>query len=142
MAGFSNVTLIGNLVRDPELRYIPSGTAVADVTIAVTEREKKNGSYQDCTAFVDCTLWGKTAELANEHLQKGSSVCFNGVIRQESWEKDGQKRSKLKVVVNSMTFVGSKPSGQQPHQPQHEPAAQTVGVTAESDPFDDDSIPF
>lgn len=139
MAGFSNITLIGNLVRDPELRYIPSGTAVSEVTVAVTEREKKNGSYQDTTAFIDCVLWGKTAELVNEHFQKGSPVCFNGSIRQDNWEKDGQKRSKLKVVVNSMTFIGSKSDRQS--QPESREAA-AVGVGEESDPFDDNSIPF
>jgi single-strand DNA-binding protein len=128
MAGFSSVTLIGNLVRDPELRYIPSGTAVSDVTIAVTEREKKNGVYADTTAFVDCVLWGKTAELANEHLQKGSPICFSGSIRQDNWEKDGQKRSKLKVVVDSMTFIGSK--SDRPAQ-----VAQPAGVAEDEDPF-------
>ena len=139
MAGFSNVTLIGNLVRDVELRYIPSGTAVADVTLAVTEREKKNGAYVDSTAFIDCVLWGKTAELANEHLQKGSQVHFLGVIRQENWEKDGQKRSKLKVVVNSMTFLGSKSSDRQP---QREPAAvSSGGDEVDGDPFDQE-VPF
>lgn len=140
MAGFSTVTIVGNLVRDVDLRYIPSGTAVADVTVAVTEREKKNGEYVDATAFIDCVLWGRTAELANEHLFKGSPILFAGSIRQDNWEKDGQKRSKLKIVVDSMTFIGSKSDRQQSHS-QPEPAH--AAVEDEADPFGgDQEIPF
>lgn len=131
MAGFSSVTVVGNLVRDVELRYIPSGTAVADVTLAVNEREKKNGEYVDSAAFIDCVLWGKTAELAAEHLSKGSQCLFSGSIRQENWEKDGQKRSKLKINVSTMTFLGSKSDRQAT-----QPAPGTVGGDeVDEDPF-------
>lgn len=111
MASFNRVVLLGNLTRDPELRYIPSGMAVSDIGMAINDRVKRNNEWVEETTFVDVTLWGRTAEVANEYLSKGSSVLIEGRLKLESWEKDGQKRSKLKVVGEKMQMVGGKGGG-------------------------------
>jgi len=97
MASFNRVILVGNLTRDPEIRYIPSGSAVADVGLAVNDRRKNaNGEWIEDTTFVDVVLWGRTAEVAGEYLSKGSPVLIEGRLKLDSWEtQDGQKRSKL-----------------------------------------------
>jgi len=111
MASFNRVILVGNLTRDPELRYIPSGTAVSEIGLAVNDRVKKNDQWVDETTFVDITLWGRTAEVANEYLSKGSSVLIEGRLKLDMWEKDGQKRSKLRVVADKMQMLGSRGEG-------------------------------
>ena len=111
MASYNRVVLLGNLTRDPELRYIPSGTAVSEIGLAVNDRVKKNDQWVDETTFVDVTLWGRTAEVANEYLSKGSSIHIEGRLKLDMWEKDGQKRSKLRVVADKMQMVGGRSSG-------------------------------
>jgi len=111
MASYNRVTLVGNLTRDPELRYIPSGMAVSDIGLAINDRVKRNDQWTEETTFVDVTLWGRTAEVANEYLSKGSSVLIEGRLKLDMWEKDGQKRSKLKVVGEKMQMLGSKGGG-------------------------------
>jgi single-strand DNA-binding protein len=111
MASFNRVILVGNLTRDPELRYIPSGMAVSEIGLAVNDRVKKNDQWVDETTFVDVTLWGRTAEVANEYLSKGSPVLIEGRLKLDSWEKDGQKRSKLRVVGEKMQMLGSRDGG-------------------------------
>lgn len=106
MASYNRVVLMGNLTRDPELRYIPSGTAVSEIGLAVNDRVKRNDQWIDEATFVDVTLWGRTAEVANEYLSKGSSVLIEGRLKLDTWEKDGQKRSKLRVVADKMQMVG------------------------------------
>jgi single-strand DNA-binding protein len=113
MASFNRVVLLGNITRDIELRYIGNGTAVTDIGLAVNDRVKRNDQWVDETTFVDITLWGRTAEVANEYLSKGSSVLIEGRLKMESWEKDGQKRTKLKVIGERMQMVGSKSGGGQ-----------------------------
>jgi len=109
MASYNRVILVGNLTRDPELRYIPSGTAVTDVGLAVNDRRKNaNGEWVEETTFVDITLWGRQAEIACEYLSKGSSCLIEGRLKLDSWEKDGQKFSKLKVIGDRMQMLGSK----------------------------------
>ncbi|MEM8946399.1 MAG: single-stranded DNA-binding protein [Planctomycetota bacterium] len=111
MASYNRVVLLGNLTRDPELRYIPSGTAVSEIGLAVNDRVKKNDQWVDETTFVDITLWGRTAEVANEYLSKGSSILIEGRLKLDTWEKDGQKRSKLRVVADKMQMVGGRGGG-------------------------------
>jgi single-strand DNA-binding protein len=111
MASFNRVILVGNLTRDPELRYIPSGTAVSDIGLAVNDRVKRGDQWVDETTFVDITLWGRTAEIANEYLSKGSPVLIEGRLKLDRWEKEGQKHSKLKVVCDRMQMLGSKDGG-------------------------------
>ncbi len=111
MASYNRVVLVGNLTRDVELRYIPSGTAVTDISLAVNERVKKNDQWVEEANFFDVTLWGRTAEIAGEYLSKGSSVLIEGRLKLEKWEQDGQKRSKVKVVGERMQMLGSKGGG-------------------------------
>jgi single-strand DNA-binding protein len=111
MASFNRVILVGNLTRDPELRYIPSGTAVSDIGLAVNDRIKRGDQWVDETTFVDITLWGRTAEIANEYLSKGSPVLIEGRLKLDRWEKDGQKHSKLKVVGDKLQMLGSRGEG-------------------------------
>src|SRR3989442_9799444 len=112
MASFNRVILLGNLTRDIEVRYLQSGTAVADIGMAVNDRRKgQNGEWIEETTFVDVTLWGRTAEVAGEYLGKGSPILIEGRLKYDTWEKDGQKRSKLSVVCERMQMVGSKGGG-------------------------------
>ncbi|HET6882366.1 MAG TPA: single-stranded DNA-binding protein [Pirellulales bacterium] len=113
MASFNRVILLGNLTRDPELRYIPSGTAVTEIGLAVNDRRKAaNGEWVEETTFVDVTLWGRTAEIATEYLSKGSPVLIEGRLKLDTWQdKEGQKKSKLKVIGERMQMVGSKGQG-------------------------------
>lgn len=111
MASFNRVVLLGNLTRDIELRYVGSGMAVTDIGLAVNDRVKRNDQWTEETTFVDITLWGRTAEVANEYLSKGSSVLIEGRLKLDTWEKDGQKHSKLKVVGERMQMVGGRGGG-------------------------------
>lgn len=114
MASFNRVILLGNLTRDPEVRYTPQGTAVCDVGIAVNERRKNAaGEWIDEVVYVDVTLWGRTAEVAGEYLTKGSPLLIEGRLRLDTWEsQDGQKRSRLRVVGERMQMLGSRGSGE------------------------------
>ena len=111
MASFNRVILVGNLTRDPELRYIPSGTAVSEIGLAVNDRVKRNDQWVDEATFVDVTLWGRTAEIANEYLSKGAPVLIEGRLKLDRWEKDGQKHSKLRVVGERLQMLGSRDGG-------------------------------
>jgi single-strand DNA-binding protein len=111
MASFNRVILVGNLTRDPELRYIPSGTAVSDIGLAVNDRVKRGDQWVDEATFVDITLWGRTAEIANEYLSKGSPVLIEGRLKLDRWEKDGQKHSKLKVIGERLQMLGAREGG-------------------------------
>ena len=115
MASFNKVILVGNLTRDPEVRYIPSGTAVCDISLAVNSQwtDKKTNERREEVTFVDITLWGRTAEIAGEYLAKGRPVLIEGRLSLDSWEdkETGQKRSKLKVVADSMQLLGSREGG-------------------------------
>jgi single-strand DNA-binding protein len=109
MASYNRVILVGNLTRDPELRYIPSGTAVTEIGLAVNDRRKgPNGDWIEETTFVDVTLWARTAEVASEYLSKGSQVLIEGRLKLDTWEKDGKKNYKLRVVGEMMQMLGSK----------------------------------
>lgn len=115
MASFNRVILVGNITRDIELKYTPSGTAVTDIGLAVNDRRKsQTGEWIEETTFVDVTLWGRTAEVASEYLGKGSPILIEGRLKLDTWETDGQKRSKLRVVGERMQMLGGRPgaSGQ------------------------------
>jgi single-strand DNA-binding protein len=113
MASFNRVILVGNMTRDPELRYIASGTAVSDIGLAVNDRVKKGDQWVEETTFVDVTLWGRTAEIANEYLSKGSPVLIEGRLKLDRWEKEGQKHSKLKVIGERLQMLGGRGEGGQ-----------------------------
>lgn len=114
MSSFNRVILVGNLCRDVEVRQIASGTSVAEVSLAVNDRVKKNNEWVDETTFVDVTLWGRTAEIAAQYCSKGSSVLIEGKLKLSTWEKDGQKHSKLRVNCDSLQMVGGKKGGGSP----------------------------
>jgi len=97
------VILTGRLTRDPEIRYTQSGKAVASISLAVGRKFSK-----DETDFFDCTAWGKTAEIAAEYLRKGNQVGVTGTLRQNRFEVEGQKRSKVEVNVEQLEFLESK----------------------------------
>ena len=106
---FQSVVLVGNLTRDPEVRYIPSGTAVCDLGLAINDRKKVGEKWEEETLFVDVTCWGRTAEVCGEYLKKGAQILINGKLKMDNWEdKDGNKRSKIKVVCSEMRMMGSK----------------------------------
>ena len=112
MASFNRVVLLGNVTRDPELRYISNGTAVTDIGLAVNDRRKTaTGEWVEETTFVDVTLWGRTAEIAGEYVTKGSPLLIEGRLKLDTWEKDGKKNSKLRVVCERMQLLGSKSEG-------------------------------
>ena len=110
MANLNKVMLIGNVTRDPELRYIGSGTAVLDLGLAVNRRSKgQNGEFKEEVTFVTVTIWGKTAENCAEYLSKGRQALVEGRLQQRSWETpDGQKRTKYEVVAERVQFVGAR----------------------------------
>src|ERR1043165_9244428 len=114
-ANFNKVILLGNLTRDPQVRYIPSGTAVAEIGLAVNRYwfDKQSNSRKEETTFVDVTLWGRQAEVAGEYLSKGRPVLIEGRLQLDTWEdkQSGQKRSKLRVVGEQMQMLGSRGDG-------------------------------
>ena len=115
MAAYNRVVLVGNITREIELRYTQSGTAVTDIGLAINERKKNpSGEWVDDPQFIDVTLWGRTAEVAAEYLGKGAPILIEGRLKLETWESDGQKRSKLKVVGERMQMLGSNKKSAKP----------------------------
>ena len=115
MASLNKVMLIGNCTRDPEIRYTPKGTALVELGLAVNRSyTADNGERREETTFVDVTLWGRQAEVANEYLRKGRPVFIEGRLQLDSWEdkQTGQKRSKLRVVGEGMQLLGGREGGQ------------------------------
>ena len=115
MASFNKVILVGNLTRDPQVKYTTGGTAVTELGLAVSRQwfDKQSNSKKEETTFVDVTLWGRTAEIAGEYLAKGRPVLIEGRLQLDTWDdrETGQKRSKLKVVGENMTMLGSRGDG-------------------------------
>jgi len=115
MANLNKVMLMGNLTRDPEVRYTPKGTAVAELGLAINRvYTADNNEKREETTFVDVTLWGRTAEIAGEYLKKGRPVFIEGRLQLDTWDdkQTGQKRSKLKVVGEAMQLMGSRGGGE------------------------------
>lgn len=109
MASFNQVTIAGNVTRDPEVKYLQSGKAVCELGVAINERRKdQSGQYVDDTIFIDVTFWERTAEVAGQYLHKGSPVLIGGKLKMDSWEKDGKKFSKIKVMGNTLQMLGAK----------------------------------
>lgn len=139
MAAFNKVILVGNVTRDIEVRATPGGTSVADVGLAVNRHwtDKATSERKEEVTFVDVTLWGRTAEVAAEYLRKGSPCLIEGRLQLDQWDdkETGQKRSKLKVVGESLQLLGSKPQDEQPRSEATE--AYSAWVFA-----DDEEVPF
>jgi single-strand DNA-binding protein len=152
MASYNRVILMGNLTRDIELRFTPGGLAVTEVGLAVNDRRKgQNGEWIDETTFVDVTFFGRTAEVASEYLSKGSPVFVEGRLKLDTWERDGEKKSKLRVICDRMQLIGA-PRGE--GRPRGEgtssrPAMQDQYVESASDSrsgggesYDNENLPF
>lgn len=112
----NRVNISGNLTRDPELRATASGTQVLSFGVAVNDRRRnpQTGDWEDYPNFVDCTMFGTRAEAVSRYLSKGSKVAIEGKLRYSSWERDGQRRSKLEVIVDEIEFMsrGNQAGGQ------------------------------
>ena len=140
MASYNRVILMGNLTRDPELKYLQSGIAIAKLGLAVnrTFTDRQSGERREEVCFVDLDAFGKTAETMNEYLQKGRTVLIEGRLRYQTWETDdGQRRSKLVVVVDRFEFVGGR---QDNRDSLRDEGAEHSGA-GEAPPTEDD-IPF
>ncbi len=113
MASYNKVILMGNLTKNPEVRYIPSGTAVADLSLAVNEEYKgKDGEKVESVVFVDVVVWARQAETCGEYLSKGSQVLVEGSLQLDKWKtKEGENRSKLRVRATRIQFLGAPKSG-------------------------------
>ena len=108
MASFNKVMLMGNLTRDPELRFTANGAAVTSFGLAVNRKFKQGDEWKDDVCFVDITVWGKQGENCAEYLSKGRPAFIEGFLKFSTWESDGQKRNKLEVVANTVQFLGSR----------------------------------
>src|SRR3990170_6165002 len=120
MVTFNRVILAGNLVRDPEIRYLPSGMSVTSFGIAVNSRYRQNNEVKEEVSFFDIVVFGKQGENCAEYLSKGRPVLVEGRLRQRRWEADGVKKSKIEVVAQNVQFLGG-PRGASPDAP--EPSA-------------------
>ncbi|QDT11841.1 single-stranded DNA-binding protein [Planctomycetes bacterium K23_9] len=140
MASYNRVILVGNITRDIELKYTQGGTAVTDVGLAVNDRRKTaTGEWIDETTFVDVTLWGRTAEVASEYLGKGSPILIEGRLKLDTWETEGQKRSKLRVVCDRMQMLSGSGAGGGSGKPRNEgsqPTQQSGGGQPSGESFD------
>ncbi len=158
MASFNKVILLGNLTRDPELRYTPKGMATARLGLAVNRSYKTDGGEtREEVTFIDVDAWGKQAELISQYLRKGAPLFLEGRLKFDQWDdkQTGQKVSKLRVVLENFQFVGGPrgegaggggapgPSSAPAPRPAR-PAAPAAPPTAESDgpPPEDDDVPF
>lgn len=137
----NKVFITGNLTRSPELRATSGGTSVLDFGVAVNERRKnpQTGEWEDRANFVDCAMFGKRAEAVERFLSKGQKVAIEGKLRFSSWEKDGQKRSKLSVIVDEIEFMSRRDGQQTAQQPARQ--AQPAKQEPEDDLYDE-YIPF
>lgn len=116
---FNKIILVGNLTRDIELKYSQSGTGIANTAIATSRKFTTNGEKKEEVCFVDITFFGRSSEVANQYLRKGSKILVEGRLNFEQWvDQNGQKRSKHSVVVETMQMLDGKQDGQQAQQPQ------------------------
>jgi single-strand DNA-binding protein len=148
MANFNKVILAGNLTRDPELRYTPKGTAVARITLAInrTYGGGEGGEKKEEVSFVDVDVWGRQAEVISQYMKKGRPLLVEGRLKQDTWEDKNtkQKQSKLKVVLESFSFLdsGNRGSDGGPPAPRSPSAAVPPAEPPDSEPPQDDDVPF
>ena len=156
MANVNKVILIGNVTRDPEVKFTPKGTAVTDIGMAINRNYTlDNGEKREDVTFVEVAFWGRQAETIGEYVKKGRSIYVEGRLQLDTWDdkQSGQKRSKLRVVGENFQFLGARPGGSQygpgaePEGEHHEPRPQRPArpaapqqPTQSSEP--DDDIPF
>jgi single-strand DNA-binding protein len=143
-ANINRVVLVGNLTRDPEMKHLPSGTALCSLRIAVnTRRKDESGQWTDKPNYFDVTVWGAQGENCANYLSKGRPVAVDGRLEWREWDaQDGTKRQAVEIIADSVQFLGGRPEGAEGAQPQFVPS----GATAENADFGtaaaDDDIPF
>ncbi len=142
----NKVVLTGNLTRDAEMRYTQGGSAVASLGIAVNDRVKNSstGDWEDYANFINCTMFGKRAEGLQPYLTKGQKVAIDGRLRYSTWESEGQKRSKVEVIVENLELLGGRGGSSQQSQSNNKDAYSappTPVVNEDSSVFDED-VPF
>jgi single-strand DNA-binding protein len=156
MATLNRVFLLGNLTRDPEVRYLPSGTGVTDLRLAVSRKYKTAaGEEKEETCYVNVVVWGRQGEACGQYLSKGSPILVEGRLQYEEWEKNGQKNSRLRVVADRVQFIGpprkaaresaaAEPAAAPAPAPVAAGDAAAEASPAESTPSggDDDNLPF
>ncbi|MCX7727689.1 MAG: single-stranded DNA-binding protein [Chitinispirillaceae bacterium] len=150
MIGVNKVILIGNLGKDPELRYTPAGQAVATFTLATTERwSDRNGQRQDRTEWHNIVAWGRLGELVSQYLKKGRSAYVEGRISTRTWEdKDGNKRYRTEIIANQIQFLGPYTGGTNGEPPLQESIPEYLNENSTSDsvssdiPVVEDDLPF
>ncbi len=163
IVSINRVNITGNLTRDPELRSTQGGTQVLHLGVAVNDRRRnpQTGNWEDYPNFIDCVMFGTRAEAIQRYLSKGTKVAIEGRLRYSSWERDGQKRSKIEVVIDEIEFMSSRQGGNsggygqqqggysapapqagyQASAPQPAPAPAPVATPPAADVYDED-IPF
>ena len=116
MASLNKVMLIGNVTRDPEVKFTPKGTAVAELGLAINRVYTQGGEKSEEVTYVDVELWGRQAEIVGEYAKKGRSIFMEGRLQLDSWDdkQSGQKRNRLKVVGEGLQLLGSRPGGSSP----------------------------
>src|ERR1017187_9802064 len=154
MASFNKVILAGNLTRDPELRYTPKGTAIAQITLAVNRKWKtETGEMREEVSFIDVDAFGRQAEVIGQYLKKGRPFLVEGRLKQDTWEDKNtkQKQSKIKVVLEGFSFIDSNRSeggeggapAARPSRPAAAPASAPAAEPVEGDvPHEGDDVPF
>ena len=143
--GFSKAIIVGNITRDPELRSTPSGAQVCSFSVAVNRNYKdSSGSQQESVSFIDCSAWGRAAEIIAQYAKKGSGILVSGRLEQRSWEdKEGQKRSRVEIVVEDFNFVGGSAGEGGASKGGSKTSSQDVAPEDISDePIDLSEIPF
>lgn len=123
---FNQVTLVGNLTKDPDLRQTPSGQNVVSFSLALNRSYKANDEWVETTDYVDVTAWGNLAEKIDQYLSKGRQVLVSGKLQSRSWEQDGQKRSKVEVVAGDVIFLS---------EPKKEVSEVKEGISIDDIPF-------
>lgn len=139
----NKVMLVGNITSEPELRSTKSGSCVLTFGLAVNERRKNNqtGEWEDAPVFVSCAMFGNRADKVSQYIGKGAKVAIDGKLRYSSWEKDGQKRSKLDVVIDEIEFMSQKQGGYSKYDDHHSQARQEQAEYVQATYYDDD-CPF
>lgn len=136
MTSFNKVILLGNLTRDPEVRYTPNGAAVASFAIAVNRKYKQGEETRDEVSYIDIVVFGKQAEACGQYINKGDAILVDGRLQQRRWEtEDGQKRSKVEVVAQSVNFMPKRSGGSRD-------AGQGQSEQAPEPPVEEGEIPF
>ena len=141
----NKVIIIGRLTRDPEMRYTPSGTAVASFSLANGKTFTQTGEKKEQVSYFDCIAWSKLGEVINEYCKKGQKIAVEGRLQQSRWDdQDGKKRSKVEIVIENFQFLEGKSEGQKEESADKKVESGFNGKPArfEENPFSDDDIPF